>query len=168
MEAKGQKQFLVTEEIIASHNKRFLNFLIDSVVQFVWLFIALVFISAIAMATDNKDFIDNLATNPLPQYTLVIAIALFYYNLFEILSARTIGKLFTQTIVVDQYGEKPNQETILIRSLCRFIPFNVLSFIGSPARGWHDSISKTYVVNKKMLLEMKEAFYNPNPTNTEE
>lgn len=172
METKAPKQFLVTEEIIASHHKRFLNLLIDTVVQFVWLFIALFFISGIALATGNKGFIDYLATNPLPQYTLVIAITLFYYNLFEILSARTIGKLFTQTIVVDQYGEKPNQEAVLVRSLCRLIPFNWLPFLtslflGSAARGWHDSISKTYVVNKKMLDEMKAEFYNPNKTNTE-
>ncbi|WP_284653759.1 RDD family protein [Flavobacterium terrisoli] len=168
MEEKAGKQFLITEEILATHRQRMLNYLIDSVVQIVWIFIALVFISIIAVITDNKDFIDRLATSKLAQYTLTLCIVLFYYNLFEILSARTIGKLITKTMVVDQYGEKPNQETILVRSLCRLIPFNVLSFIGFPARGWHDSISKTYVVNKKMLDEMKAEFYNPNKTKTEE
>jgi uncharacterized RDD family membrane protein YckC len=73
------------------------------------------------------------------------------------LFARTVGKFITQTIVVDEHGEKPHHETILIRSLCRLIPFNPFSvlFLG---RGWHDSISKTYVVNKKALDEKKRLF----------
>jgi hypothetical protein len=28
-----------------------------------------------------------------------------------------------------------------------------------PARGWHDSISKTYVVTKNLLDEKKKQFY---------
>jgi uncharacterized RDD family membrane protein YckC len=70
-----------------------------------------------------------------------------------------VGKWITQTIVVDENGEKPNSETILVRSLCRLIPFNAISFLGISGRGWHDTISKTYVVNKKLLDEKKRLFY---------
>jgi uncharacterized RDD family membrane protein YckC len=33
------------------------------------------------------------------------------------------------------------------------IPFNALSFLGIIPRGWHDSISKTYVVRTNLLEE---------------
>ena len=44
-------------------------------------------------------------------------------------------------------GSKPIFQDIFLRSLCRFIPFEVFSFLGSEGRGWHDSMSNTYVVD---------------------
>ena len=38
-----------------------------------------------------------------------------------------------------------------LRSICRFIPFNGLSFLGSN-RGWHDRFSKTMVVEDDGFL----------------
>jgi hypothetical protein len=60
--------------------------------------------------------------------------------------------------VVDENGNKPEYQTIMIRSLCRLIPFDALSFLGATSRGWHDSISRTYVVQKNLLEEKKELF----------
>ncbi|MFN3752513.1 RDD family protein [Flavobacterium sp.] len=163
-----RKQFTVSEELLASHGQRFLNLLIDTIIQVVLLFIALVFAVAIAESNGNKSFITNLPANTLAQYTFTACIALFYYNVFEIFSARTVGKWITQTVVVDQNGEKPNSEMIMVRSLCRLIPFNALSIIGFPARTWHDSLSKTYVVDKKALEEEKRLFYKPKSNHNEE
>ena len=154
-----RKQFEVSDELLASHGQMFLNLLLDTIMQLILFFIVLVFIVAKAEASGDKTFVTGLPTNTLAQYTITTCIALFYYNVFEIFSARTVGKWITQTIVVDQNGEKPNHETIMVRSLCRLIPFNALSIIGFPARTWHDSISKTYVVDKKALEQEKRAFY---------
>jgi hypothetical protein len=44
---------------------------------------------------------------------------------------------------------RPPFGTMVLRSLCRLIPFEPFSFLGSDARGWHDSITKTRVVRKK-------------------
>ena len=166
MEQNIRKPFLITEELLASHGQRFVNLLIDSVMQFILLFIVLVFIVASKEINEGKAYVDHLANNVWLQYAFTGGIALFYYNVFEIFSARTVGKLVTQTIVVDEYGELPNHETIMVRSLCRLIPFNALSIIGFPARTWHDSISRTYVVDKKALETQKREFYqsksNPN------
>ena len=162
-----RKQFEVSDELLASHGQRFLNLLLDTIMQLILFFIVLVFIVAKAEASGDKTFVTNLPTNTLAQYTITTCIALFYYNVFEIFSARTVGKWITQTIVVDQNGEKPNSEMILVRSLCRLIPFNALSIIGFPARTWHDSISKTYVVDKRALEAEKQAFYKPTPTQNE-
>jgi len=158
MQDKSRRQFFVSQDIYASLSQRFLNLLIDTLMQLILFFMVLVFIVANAEANGDKSFINKLETNTILQYTITTCIALLYYNICEVFTARTVGKLFTQTIVVDENGEKPNHETILIRSLCRLIPFNALSFLGISGRGWHDTISKTYVVNKKLLVEKKRLF----------
>ncbi len=159
MQDNSKRQFYVSQDIYASLSHRFLNLLIDTLMELLLFFILLVFIAANIEATGEKAFINNLGTNTILQYTITTSIALLYYNICEIFTARTVGKYFTQTIVVDENGEKPNHETILIRSLCRLIPFNAFSFLGISGRGWHDTISKTYVVNKKLLAEKKRLFY---------
>jgi len=157
---ESQKPFTVTEELIASHSQRFLNWLIDMFMQVILLFIILVFVIAFAEANSNKAIQNYLMNmNTIGQYTLTSCIVLLYYNIFEIAFARTIGKFITQTIVVDENGNAPDHQTILVRSLCRLIPLYGISLLGMPPRGWHDSISKTYVVNKKTLDQKKQLFY---------
>jgi len=34
------------------------------------------------------------------------------------------------------------------RTLCRLIPFDALSFLFNDSVGWHDTLSKTRIVNK--------------------
>lgn len=159
MEGNNQKKFTVTEELLASHSQRFLNLLMDYIGQLFLFIIVFTIAVTIAETNGNKEFATNFVKNDIAQYTFVACISMAYYNIFEIFFAWTIGKFITQTIVVDENGEKPNHDSILIRTLCRLIPFEILSFIGRPARGWHDSISKTYVVNKNLLDERKKQFY---------
>lgn len=162
MQSKTSKKFQVSSDIFASLSQRFLNLIIDTVMQLLLFFVVLMFMVANAQANGDVTFISNLEKNTILQYTITTVISLVYYNFFEIVTARTVGKYLTQTIVVDENGEKPNHETILIRSLCRLIPFNALSFLGISGRGWHDTISKTYVVNKNQLEEKKRLFYKDN------
>jgi hypothetical protein len=51
------------------------------------------------------------------------------------------------------------QSEIFIRTLSRFIIFEGLSYLGSVSRGWHDSLSGTYVVKK--LAKVNTTFNNP-------
>lgn len=157
MGANVSKQFQITEDLYASHSQRFLNLVIDTFMLLILFFLSLVFLIAIMELNGNKNFPDSFVKNQIAQYTFVSCISLCYYNFFEILLARTIGKLITQTTVVTANGERPCHETILIRSLCRLIPFNAISFLGITPRGWHDSISKTYVVKTKLLEERMRA-----------
>lgn len=69
---------------------------------------------------------------------------LAYYCFFEGIWARTPGKLVLGTMVVSQQGDRPAFDQVIGRTLCRFIPFDALSFFGET--GWHDSIPKTQVV----------------------
>ena len=71
-----------------------------------------------------------------------------YYILFEFGLRQTPGKLITKTIVVNEDGSSPTFVNILVRTLCRFIPLEAFTFLGNEAVGWHDTLSKTRVINK--------------------
>ncbi|MBK6979176.1 MAG: RDD family protein [Cytophagaceae bacterium] len=69
----------------------------------------------------------------------------------ELYFQKTLGKFITKTIVLKENGEKPTLSDLLIRSLCRFIPFDPLSFLYAQytPKGFHDTLSKTIVVVEK-------------------
>lgn len=74
-----------------------------------------------------------------------------YYFLFELLTQRTLGKLITRTKVVNSDGGKLSLRSIFVRTIARYIPFEVLSFVGSKnPRGWHDILSYTTVVDTSL------------------
>jgi uncharacterized RDD family membrane protein YckC len=78
-----------------------------------------------------------------------------YYSFFEMVTGQSPGKMVTGTVVVNEDGTTPDGGRILIRSLCRFIPFNAFSFLGDGV-GWHDTISKTRVVEKSSIQNQKD------------
>lgn len=160
MDRNTTNQFRIENDLHASQGQRFANFIIDYVCQII-LLMGMTFVFVIVMTIfGREDVLSRIeGMNKVEEYGLGILISLIYYNIFEIFTFRTIGKFITKTVVVDAYGEKPTSNEILIRSLCRLIPFDAFSFLGAPGKGWHDSISKTYVV-KKDLLEERKIGYN--------
>ncbi|MCL6268025.1 RDD family protein [Flagellimonas myxillae] len=130
----------------ASGTKRFINYLID------YLFIiglgALV--GGVLGLVLNHFAPDKLYLllddNKMKDYALGAILLFVYYVFFEGFTGRTIGKFFTKTKVVMENGDKPTFTDIVIRSLCRMIPFEAFSFLGKDAIGWHDTLSKTRVV----------------------
>jgi uncharacterized RDD family membrane protein YckC len=80
------------------------------------------------------------------EYLLGFILGVIYYSFFEGFTGRSMGKFFTKTKVVTEDGEKPDFGTIVVRSMCRYIPFNAISFLSSEEAGWHDRFSKTRVV----------------------
>jgi uncharacterized RDD family membrane protein YckC len=99
------------------------------------------------------DVIDNYwlrrslrGTGTFELFLIEFAITLYYYLVLEGIFNTSIGKIITSTMVVDYDGRKPGFGQILGRTLCRYIPFDALSFLGKNSRGWHDSIPNTYVV----------------------
>lgn len=69
-----------------------------------------------------------------------------YYLVMEVGFRTTIGKMLTRTVLADADGLRPGRPRLLIRTLCRFIPFEALSFFDRNGKGVHDSFSRTYVV----------------------
>jgi len=123
----------------ASKNTRFYNFIIDKF--FIWVFFiihVLLFEEWIKIIVGEGSAIKNII------YFLFIYF--LYYLIFESLFGRTPAKFLTGTKVIDENENRPNFKTILIRNLSRLIPFDSFSFLMSDT-GWHDSISKTSVIN---------------------
>jgi len=157
----SQREYIIPDEIIASNRQRFVNVVIDYVARLGLTFVIGMIAAMIGVLTGNEEiliFFQNITR--IQELTIGLVVLLLYYNVFEIFFGTTIGKLMTKTVVVDEYGEKPAANAILIRSLCRLIPFEVFSFFGTPCIGWHDSLSKTYVVNKEDLRISKELFHS--------
>jgi len=76
-----------------------------------------------------------------------------YYFIFEYFKGQTIGKMITKSKVI---SSTDNNEffflRIFIRTLTRFIPIDILSYIFT-SRGLHDIFSKTVVV--KLAAKIK-------------
>lgn len=130
----------------ASLGKRFGNYAIDMICMIVFGFLlgaglgiilALVSPSSLSMFEQGNKLLD---------YAFNFIIGMTYYTIMEASTGRSIGKYITKTKVVNENGEKPGLGTAFVRSLCRFIPFEAFSFLGSDNSGWHDKFSDTRVV----------------------
>lgn len=153
-------QFRVTNEMLATQGQRLANYFIDLLVQYGLTFGLGFVLAALALFLGFEGFLNWLATiDKLTEYLLGVVVLILYYSFFEILFARSVAKYITKTVVVMADGSKPSAGTIVRRTFCRIIPFNHFSFLGNSGRGWHDSISETYVV-KKDLLEQKMRIHN--------
>lgn len=76
-----------------------------------------------------------------------------YYLLFEYGMQSSPGKAILGRIVVDEYGEKPTLNQLLIRSYARIVPFEAFSCLSDT--GWHDNWSNTLVIRKTDLHNLK-------------
>ncbi|MDH5399520.1 MAG: RDD family protein [Cyclobacteriaceae bacterium] len=133
--------------VSASQGKRLANYLIDLVFMIIFgVFFSLFFELTIGVIIPETLWILEEG-NLLGDYLFGFMNGMLYYTLFEYYTGRTVAKYITKTKVVDENGEIPDFNMILKRTLCRFIPFEAFSFLGSEVSGWHDTISKTKVVN---------------------
>lgn len=154
------KEFEVTEDILATQQQRFGNYIIDFIVQYLLTFAITGVVIIICNYFEIYGFIFWLEqAGRMEEYLIGIVVALFYYSLTEIFLSKSIAKFITKTIVVDEYGEKVRPEIILKRTFCRLIPFEHFSFLGGNNRGWHDTLSNTYVVKEQLLQLAKKQFY---------
>lgn len=120
---------------IAGNGARFGNYLADTIVFYLLIFgLTIIFDSG----TMSQETADLLGIIPFFFYFL-------FLTLFEFACGKTPGKFLTRTKVVKQDGTRPNFLNLLGRNAARLIPFDALSFLFAD-RGWHDSLSGTYVV----------------------
>jgi uncharacterized RDD family membrane protein YckC len=116
-----------------------MTFFIDLVCVYISFFILGAVIHAIGM--------DALLAGRSSIFGLVVIV--LYYILQEAFWGRTLGKAVAGTKVVREDGTPISFGQALVRSICRFIPFEQLSFFGGHGHpvGWHDRIAKTKVVS---------------------
>jgi len=105
---------------------------------------------------DNYFFRDTFRNSGSGMLIIIEFIASFYYYIvLEGIFNCSIGKYLTGTMIVDEHGRKPSFAKILGRTLCRYIPFEAFSFFGKNPRGWHDSMSGTFVVKVDNTPELQ-------------
>ena len=133
---------------LASAGQRLANVIIDSIAYMV-LTVILLFVFGFLVNLAEMDNTDEAAMFYLGLVWIISVYAAYilYYWIMEATFGKTVGKFITKTRVVNRQGQQPSWANILGRSACRFIPFEVFSFLGRDAIGWHDSISHTYVIN---------------------
>jgi len=123
----------------ATSGKRIGNFIIDLIIVYTLFYI-------IGMS-ELRTLIEN------DQRSVFLVIYLLYYIILEGGFGQTLGKFITETKAVNNDGSALTFERVIGRSLCRFIPIELLSFVGRRPRGWHDSFSKTMVISIKKSEE---------------
>ena len=133
----------------ATTGQRFGNYLVDIVAYYIFVFIFTA-ISAFIMSAAGMsgDDIGAFFDDKLKLYSLLIPLHIIFYTLMEGLGkGKTLGKLITGTRAVQDDCRTPiTFKQAFFRSLCRIIPFDVLS--GISGRPWHDSMTKTTVIKK--------------------
>tara|TARA_Y100001934_G_C12267859_1_gene733313 strand:+ start:561 stop:1157 length:597 start_codon:yes stop_codon:yes gene_type:complete len=82
-------------------------------------------------------------------YFLLVSLFYAYYVFMEYRYQKTIAKFLTRTKVVMEDGRKPELKDILLRTTCRFIPFDRFSYFFSNL-GLHDKFSNTKVLKDSM------------------
>lgn len=108
---------------------RFLNFIIDSFIYLILVFILLIL---------TKNVIDK----NIMKYFLIFLYYLYYF-IFEYYFNFTIGKLITNTRVISTINLKePSVFQVLIRTVSRTIPFDFIFYLFG-FNGLHDIFSKT-------------------------
>ena len=127
-------------DYVASNGKRFLNLIIDTIMYY----IIIVLLTVIFIAVEI-DIEANVALN----WLVTLSSSFLYYFSLESMNGKTVGKYLTKTRVVYIDGSTPTNGTIAKRALCRFIPFDALSFLSSNPIGWHDKYSDTLVIDEK-------------------
>ncbi|WP_298531531.1 RDD family protein [uncultured Algibacter sp.] len=146
--------FNVTPDLYATKGNRFTNYIVD-IIFIVVIFLVFVFVSSYFYYSYAEDttavdaYLNEEETiSPLLDRLITsVALALIYFALEFFTRGRSIGKFITKTRVVLADGSKPTALDYLKRSFSRIIPFEAFSFLGAEGRGWHDTISKTYVVD---------------------
>lgn len=117
---------------------RFANRFIDALVIIYFLYFRMIQ----GRLLTSQPFSDDYLSLIVIEFSLLIV----YYLLLEGVFNTTAGKCATNTIIVNENGVRPGFGQILGRTFARLIPFDAFSFLGSTTRGWHDSLSGTYVV----------------------
>ncbi len=158
------ENFIVTPDLYATKGNRFANYIVDLIILYVTVvLIFLVFGVIFYSVADDTSALDAYVfeeedPNPLLDRLITsIVLAILYFVLELLTKGRSIGKYITKTKVVLEDGSTPRAADFLRRSFSRIIPFEQFSFLGDEGRGWHDTISKTYVVDIAKFEAKKKA-----------
>jgi len=81
---------------------------------------------------------------------LIIVCALYFVCIEIIMNGKSVGKYFTNTRVVTEYGYKPEISVFVIRAIGRMFPLSAVSLLSGKKRTFFDIFSKTFVIDEKL------------------
>ncbi len=110
---------------------RFINFIVDTMVYFL-----LIIIISFLLGEWALDYRVRF---------ILISLYFWYYLIMEATLGQTVGKFITKTKVVNKDLSKPSFIRVLLRTVSRFIPIDVFSYLFGE-QGIHDSISRTQLI----------------------
>jgi len=138
----------------ASRWQRFANLIVDTVGYVFLTFVVIVLIGVVnfefaeAVASEDGDAAE--AT-----YIVYVLSRMAYYFGFEALFGWTPAKLLTRTRVVKADGSPLTWPRAIVRTLLRFVPFEMVTFLGHFSAGLHDQASGTRVVRIPQELPVR-------------
>jgi uncharacterized RDD family membrane protein YckC len=136
----------------ASMGKRFLNYFIDAIGFGVLIFIALMVIMTINPRAIEA-FVKKNETGDfslVEQLLIQVVYGTYMFIVEALFKGKSLGKLITGTRAVKQDGTPLMVRDAQLRGLCRMVPFNAFSALGTPSYPWHDRWTKTYVIDEKL------------------
>lgn len=117
---------------------RLIHFIVDLIGFFLTAMILSLVVDLLIPTSDQT-------TIGLTGYLLMLVSFFLYYVFMEYKYQKTIGKFLTKTKVVMSDGRKPELNEIFIRTACRLIPLDRISFLFT-RNGFHDRLSNTTVI----------------------
>ena len=129
-----------------SIGNRFAHFIIDVIFMYILWFVFGLIIGKFRLYT---------LAHIIDKHSILYSLSSFfiYYVFCEYLFGRTIGKVFTKSVVVTENGEKPSLGKILLRSLIRDVPFEPFSILSASTKMWHDTWTNTVVVKAETIQQ---------------
>lgn len=119
---------------------RFINLFLDK------MFVTCLVISHISILKDFDHVLKDVRFFGENFIWLSVLYHFIYYLVLELAFGQTLGKLHNNSYVA---YENNRVKSIVLRTFCRWLPFDALSFFTE--EGWHDKFSKTTVVKTTEL-----------------
>jgi uncharacterized RDD family membrane protein YckC len=152
---KGREDYVGLRRVrTVKSGPRFGHFIIDLIFFQIVLYVVqyLLGLLMLVVGTDNPISLTLAFVSSI----LVLLLYPIMYFVCEYYWQQTPGKLLTNTVVIDEYANKPDLRKLTLRSLIRLVPFEAFSCLNDYNHGWHDRWSETLVVKKEELAILKK------------
>ena len=140
---------------LAGRLLRLLNALVDSAVLYLIMFAAFAVLRTLFPENERYTLTNLVMGNGWVWWESILFQAPFsiaYYTIMEVLTGKTVGKMATQTRVVNQEDGGPiTWQQGILRSLVRMVPFEFVVYLFTPT-GLHDRAGKSLVIDERPSL----------------
>lgn len=148
----NQPDLLVSTEPIlvqASQGKRLANYVIDIISFYLVLIVIGIVVALIAPDLLSGLDSDDPMSNLLDRLVSLILYAVYMGAIEAATKGKSLGKIITGTLAVNEDGSTISTKTAFVRGFSRAVPFSVFSAFGTPCYPWQDKWTNTYVIDKK-------------------